>query len=137
MAPIGVQLMKDVLSLVDGIGWPARVSWRLGHFSPGAVMSAGSDSWLRLALAPAGYHRDRGAHLADHPASPAHAGDRGLRVIAELLRHPLSAPPAAVGTQGRRDGRPDLTRAGFIGTLQRRCEQCGGPDRAGAGAVHQ
>src|SRR5215467_10467325 len=52
MAPIGVQLVKDVLSLVDGIGWPARVSWRLGHFSPGAVMPAGSDSWLRLALAP-------------------------------------------------------------------------------------
>jgi len=77
-----------------------------------------------------------GEHLADHPASPAHARDRGLRVIAELLGHPLSAPPAAVGTHGRRGGFPDLTRAGFIGALQHRREQGVGPDRAGAGAVH-
>jgi len=41
MAPIGVQLVKDVLSLVNGIGWPARVGWRPGHFTLGAVVSAG------------------------------------------------------------------------------------------------
>ena len=45
-AAIGVQLVKDVLSLVNGIGWPARVSWRPGHFAPSAVMPAGSDSGI-------------------------------------------------------------------------------------------
>jgi hypothetical protein len=59
MAPIGVQLVKDALSLVNGTGWPARVSWRPGHFTPGAVMPAGSDSGLGLALALAGVHRER------------------------------------------------------------------------------
>src|SRR5215471_18839039 len=59
MAPIGVQLVKDALSLVDGVGWPARVGWRPGHLTPGAVMPASGDSGLRLALALAGYHRDR------------------------------------------------------------------------------
>ena len=54
MAPIGVQFVKDVLCLVNGIGWPARVRWRPGHFTPGAVMPAGSDSGLRPALALAG-----------------------------------------------------------------------------------
>jgi hypothetical protein len=44
MAPIGMQLVKDVLSLVNGIGWPGRVSWQPGHFASGAVMPAGSDS---------------------------------------------------------------------------------------------
>jgi len=57
MAPIGVQLVKDVLRLVNGTGWPARGSWRPGRFTPGTVMAADSGSGLRLALA--GYHRDR------------------------------------------------------------------------------
>src|SRR5215471_13367300 len=78
-----------------------------------------------------------GEHLPSHPASPAHPGDRGLRVIAELLRHPLRAPPATVGTQGRSSGRADLIRAGHIGALQRRREQRAGPDRAGAATVPQ
>src|SRR5215468_2551231 len=79
----------------------------------------------------------RGEHLAGYPASPAHPGDRGLRVIAELLRHPLRAPPAAVGPQGRGSGRAGLTRAGRIGALQRRHEQRAGPNRAGAATVSQ
>jgi hypothetical protein len=59
MARIGVQLVKDVLRLVNGAGWPAGGSWRPGHVTPGAVMRAGSDSALRLALAWTGQHRDR------------------------------------------------------------------------------
>jgi hypothetical protein len=74
MAPVGVQLMKDVLSLVNGIGWPARVSWRPGHFTPGAVMPAGSDSGLRLALA--GSHRDRRGCGAGRLRSPGHSPER-------------------------------------------------------------
>jgi hypothetical protein len=46
-----VQLVKDALSLVNGIDSPARVSWRPGHFTPDAAMPVGSDSGLRLALA--------------------------------------------------------------------------------------
>jgi len=64
-----VQLVKDVLSLVNGIGGPTLVSWP-GYFTPGAVMLAGSDSGLRLALALAGYHRDRRGCGAGRPRSP-------------------------------------------------------------------
>ena len=74
MAPIGVQLVKDVLSLVDGIGWSARVSWRPGHFTPGAVIPAGSDSGSRLALA--GYHRDRRGCGAGRLRPPGHSPER-------------------------------------------------------------
>jgi hypothetical protein len=76
MAPIGVQLVKDVLSLVNGVGWPARVSWRPGYFTPGAVMLAGSDSGLRLALALAGYHRDWRWCGAGRLRSPGHRPER-------------------------------------------------------------
>jgi hypothetical protein len=54
-----VQLRKDVLRLVNGTGWPAAGSRRPGQFTPGAVMRAGRDSGLRLALALTGHHRDR------------------------------------------------------------------------------
>jgi NADH dehydrogenase FAD-containing subunit len=39
-------------------------------------------------------------------------------LVAELLGHALDAPQVAVGTHGRGDGLPDLTRAGVIGALQ-------------------
>jgi hypothetical protein len=76
MAPIGVQLVKDVLSLVNGIGRPARVGWRPGHFTPGAAMPAGSDSGLRLALPLAGCHRDRRGCGAGRLRSPGHSPER-------------------------------------------------------------
>jgi len=57
MAPIGVQLVKDVLRLVNGTGWQAQGRWRPGHFTPDAIMRAGRGSGLWLALT--GYHRDR------------------------------------------------------------------------------
>ena len=57
MAPLGVQLVKDVPRLVNGTGWPARGSRRPGQFTPGAVMLAGNDSGPRPALT--GGHRDR------------------------------------------------------------------------------
>jgi len=63
MAPIGVQLVKDALRLVNGIGWPARGSWWPGHFTPDAVMPA-DDRGLRLALT--GYRRDRRESGAGH-----------------------------------------------------------------------
>jgi hypothetical protein len=56
MAPICVQLVKDVLRLLKGIGWPARGNWWPGHFIPDAVMPA-DDRGRRLALT--GYRRDR------------------------------------------------------------------------------
>jgi hypothetical protein len=79
--------------------------------------------------------RRRSEHLAGRGTRPAHPRDRGLWMIAELLSHPLGAPPAAVGAYGRGDSRADLTRAGVIGALQRRHEQGVGPGRAGAGMV--
>ena len=54
-----MQLVKDVLRLVNGTGRPARGSRRPGHFTPGAVMRAGNDSGLQLALTLTGHHRDR------------------------------------------------------------------------------
>ena len=61
-------------------------------------------------------------HLAGHRTSPAHAHDRRLRVVAELLCYPFGAARAAICVDGRSDGLPDLTRAGFIGALQARRE---------------
>jgi len=55
---MGVQLVKDVLRLVNGTGWPVQGSWRPGHFTTDAVMRAVRDGGLRLALALTGYHRD-------------------------------------------------------------------------------
>ena len=74
MAPIGVQLVKDVLRLVNGTRWPARLSWRTGHFTLGAVMPFGSDTGLRLALALTGYHRDRRG--SGSPRSPGRRSKR-------------------------------------------------------------
>jgi hypothetical protein len=74
MAPIGVQLVKDALRLVNGAGWPAQRSWRPGHFTPGAVMPFGSDSRLRLALALTGYRRDRRG--PGSPRSPRRSPER-------------------------------------------------------------
>jgi len=58
-------------------------------------------------------------------------------VIAEFLGYALGAPPAAVGTYGRRDGLPDLNRVGFVGALDHRHEQGIGPDRAGDVVVYR
>ena len=77
--------------------------------------------------------RRRARHRADYRTSPVHPRDRGLGVIAELLRDPLGAPPAAVDPDGRGDGLPDLARVRLIGALQHRHEQGVGPDRGGAG----
>jgi hypothetical protein len=68
--------MEDVLSPVNSTGWPARASWGRGHFIPGAVMAAGSDSGLRLALALAGYHRDRRGCGAGCLRSPGNSPER-------------------------------------------------------------
>ena len=69
-----MQLVKDVLSLVNGIGGPTLVSWP-GYFTPGAVMLAGSDSGLRLALALAGYLGLLSAELAQPARRPTrHSG---------------------------------------------------------------
>jgi len=69
----------------------------------------------------------------DHCAHPAHPGDGGLRVLAEGLRDPRRAARAAVGGDGCGDRLPDLPGAGFVGALQRRCEQRIGPGAPGAG----
>ena len=50
-------------------------------------------------------------------ASPAHPGDRGLGVIAELLCHPLGAPERAEHIHGRGDGLPGLPGAGPVAAL--------------------
>jgi hypothetical protein len=79
MARIGVQLVKDVLRLVNGAGWPAGGNWRPGHVTPGAVMRAGSGSGPRLALAWTGQHRDRrgsGAGRLRWPRSPGRGPER-------------------------------------------------------------
>jgi len=58
MAPIGMQLVKDLLRLVNGTDWAAGGSRRPGQFTPGAVLCAGSGSGLWLAPALTGHHRD-------------------------------------------------------------------------------
>ena len=54
----------------------------------------------------------------DGPTRPAHPFGRGRRVLAELLRHPPGAAPAAELAHGRRDRLPDLPGAGLIGLLK-------------------
>jgi hypothetical protein len=105
MAPIGVQLVKDVLRLVNGTGWPARRSRRPGHVTPGAVMPADSGSGLRLVLALAGCHRDRrgpGAGRLRWFRSPGRSPERNRGQRCEkdegqrdVLRHQVlhGAPP--------------------------------------------
>ena len=61
--------------------------------------------------------------LASHCESPAHPHDRSLRVIAELLRYPFGAAPAAVCTDSRGDSLPRLTGARPVGALQHRHER--------------
>jgi hypothetical protein len=66
-----------------------------------------------------------------------HPRDRGLGVIAELLRDPLGAPLLAVGPDGCGDSLPDLTRVRLIGALQYRHEQGVGPDRGSTGVARR
>ena len=68
-APIGVQLVKDVLSLVNGIGGPTLVSWP-GYFTPGAVGGA-----LVFCAGVAGYLGLLSAELAQPARRPTrHSG---------------------------------------------------------------
>jgi hypothetical protein len=58
-------------------------------------------------------------------------------VVAKLLRYLFGTALAAEFMDGRGDGIPHLTRAGIIGALQRRHEQCVGPAGADAGVPHR
>jgi len=50
VAPLGVQIVKNVLRLLSGDGWPTPGSRRPGHLRSGAVMGAGSRSGPGLDL---------------------------------------------------------------------------------------
>jgi Domain of unknown function (DUF3459) len=81
----------------------------------------------------AGQFRPGGAEdVGDRRARPAHPRDRGLRMLAEGLRHQRGAAGTAARRDCRGDGLPDPPGAGFVGALQRRCEQRIGPDGADA-----
>ncbi|MGE5133735.1 MAG: hypothetical protein ACM32E_12595 [Gemmatimonadota bacterium] len=56
-------------------------------------------------------------------------------MLAELLRDPLRAAPAAELADGGGDGLPDLLGAGILGLLQRRHEQGAGSQGADAEVV--
>jgi hypothetical protein len=58
-------------------------------------------------------------------------------VVAELLRYLFGTALAAEFMDGRGDGISHLTRAGIIGTLQRRHEQGVGPEGADVGVLHR
>src|SRR5580693_8275341 len=74
-------------------------------------------------------------HLVGHGAGPAHPGGCGLRMVAELLRHPFGAAGVIERADGRCDGLPDLADAWIIGTLQRRYEEGVGVGSADAEVV--
>jgi hypothetical protein len=93
MAPIGVQLVKDVLHLVNPTGWPARGSWQPGHLTPGAIMPAWADGGLRPALT--GHHRDRRS-----------SGARGLR----RLRSPGRSPERNRSHRQQDEGQRNVRR---------------------------
>ena len=77
----------------------------------------------------------RTPHRPPHePSASARPRSRGDPRIPEP---PVGRTPAAVGTNGRGDGLPDLNHARLVGALQHRHEQGVGPERAGAGMVHR
>src|SRR5690348_14486091 len=68
-------------------------------------------------------------------AGPAHPGDRGLRVVAELLSHELGAPERTEYGHNPGDGLLNLPGAGLVTAQQHRHEQGVGPNSPGAGLV--
>jgi hypothetical protein len=80
------------------------------------------------------------SRVAEYPGDglprPAHPFGREFRVLAELLRHPPGAAPAAELVHGHGYSLPDLPGAGFIGSSQRGHEQSVGPCRADAEVIH-
>ena len=63
----------------------------------------------------------------DSHTGPAHPRHRGLGVLAVGLRDPGRAAPGPERTDRRGNGLMNLRGAGFIGSLQGRCEQRVGP----------
>ena len=75
--------------------------------------------------------------MAGNLASPAHPRDRGLGMIAELLRYPSGTATRAERLYSRGNGLPDLPGTGMVTALQRRHEQGIGPDGANTEVVHR
>jgi hypothetical protein len=73
--------------------------------------------------------------LRGYGAGPAHPGDRGLRMVAELLRHPRGTATRPERADRRGGGPPDLPGAGMLTALQRRHEHRIGPCDADAELV--
>src|SRR5947207_2000705 len=86
--------------------------------------ASGQDAWRQP---PRTRHVVRPGAVAeralDHPVRPLHARDRGVRMVAELLRHPGRAAATAEVPDGAPDRLPDLAGRGLVGLLQRRGEQ--------------
>jgi hypothetical protein len=66
--------------------------------------------------------------LAGNLVSPAHPGDRGLGMIAKLLRYPSGTATLAEGLDRPGHGLPDFLGTGMVTALQCGHEQGIGPD---------
>ena len=87
---------------------------------PAGEASRGGQHEIR---APAGCGDQIAERRPGRGAGPPHPSRRRLGVVAELLRDPPGAAQDAERRDGRVDGLPDLTRARYLGALQRRREQ--------------
>src|SRR5439155_2354406 len=74
---------------------------------------------------------------ADGGQGPSHAGGRGVRMRAELLRDGRGAARDALPAQRRGDRLPDVVRRRPLGGLQPRDEQRLGPDHLERGGHRQ
>ena len=75
--------------------------------------------------------------MASNLAGPVHPRDRGLGMIAELLRYPSGTATLAECLDSRGHGLPDFPGTGMVTALQYRHEQGIGPDGADAEVVNR